>query len=332
MSCKVVLFLFLASSEPYWAQPTKAADSLVAEAAFFARSGISWKAQGTTIAKGADGKRSSEQFRIAYQLSAAIRARLEITSGVNRFLRVCDGESQWTYYPSNNTYIRVILPQMSECVDPLTFWPLLPITLRSPVEAGTDRITFDGRPRDCQIVRGTFHASDNDPSRRVLTLCIDPVTRLIFRFQMEETSPRPGVQATTFSSIQRDVTLDPDLFVFRPPAGSTQVAVINWLDPIAQPSNVAFRVSNEVTAPLLVSMVAPESAEAAAGSPNGAVVLFAEVNDDGIPQNIQVIRALGVGLDEKAVEAVKKWRFKPGVREGKPVTVVTALAVSFRAP
>ena len=49
-----------------------------------------------------------------------------------------------------------------------------------------------------------------------------------------------------------------------------------------------------------------------------------------MPQNPRVVRALGLGLDEKAIEAVMKWRFQPGLKDGKPVTVAAQVEVNFR--
>jgi TonB family protein len=43
-----------------------------------------------------------------------------------------------------------------------------------------------------------------------------------------------------------------------------------------------------------------------------------------------VIRSLGLGLDQKAIEAVQKWRFKPGQKDGKPVPVSANIEVNFR--
>ena len=45
---------------------------------------------------------------------------------------------------------------------------------------------------------------------------------------------------------------------------------------------------------------------------------------------MRVLHSLGLGLDEKAMEAVKKWKFRPGYKDGKPVTVVATVEVNFR--
>jgi protein TonB len=50
----------------------------------------------------------------------------------------------------------------------------------------------------------------------------------------------------------------------------------------------------------------------------------------GGPQNLKVIRSLGLGLDEKAIEAVEKWKFRPGYKDGKPVRVQATVEVNFR--
>jgi protein TonB len=54
------------------------------------------------------------------------------------------------------------------------------------------------------------------------------------------------------------------------------------------------------------------------------------VDQHGIPQNVHVTRGVGHGLDEKAVEAVKKYRFKPAMENGKPVAVYLNVEVNFR--
>ena len=61
----------------------------------------------------------------------------------------------------------------------------------------------------------------------------------------------------------------------------------------------------------------------------GSVILYLEVDETGQPTNIKVLRSLGLGLDEKAIEAVKQWRFKPGTENGVPVTMPTQVKVDF---
>ncbi len=92
-----------------------------------------------------------------------------------------------------------------------------------------------------------------------------------------------------------------------------------------------FRAGGGVTAPVLTYKVEPEySEEARKAKYQGTVLLYIEVNERGLPQNPRVIRAMGMGLDEKAIEAVMKWRFQPGRKDGKPVTVMAQVEVNFR--
>ncbi len=92
-----------------------------------------------------------------------------------------------------------------------------------------------------------------------------------------------------------------------------------------------FRVGGGVTAPRLTYKVEPEySEEARKAKYQGTVVLAVEVWPDGGAHNIRVLRSLGLGLDEKAIQAVEKWKFVPGKKEGKPVRVAATIEVNFR--
>ncbi len=62
----------------------------------------------------------------------------------------------------------------------------------------------------------------------------------------------------------------------------------------------------------------------------GTCVLWLIVGADGNPRDIKVERPLGKGLDEKAIEAVKKWRFEPGTKDGAPVATQIEVEVTFR--
>lgn len=93
----------------------------------------------------------------------------------------------------------------------------------------------------------------------------------------------------------------------------------------------AFRIGGGVSAPVPIMKVEPEySEEARKAKYQGTVLLAIVVDEDGRTRNIRVVRSLGMGLDEKAIEAVSKWRFRPGYKDGKPVPVQANVEVNFR--
>lgn len=92
-----------------------------------------------------------------------------------------------------------------------------------------------------------------------------------------------------------------------------------------------FRVGGGVSQPVIVFKVDPEySEEARKAKYSGTVVLSVIVDTEGKAREIKVIKSLGMGLDEKAVEAVDKWKFKPGMKAGSPVNVRAQIEVNFR--
>jgi TonB family protein len=92
-----------------------------------------------------------------------------------------------------------------------------------------------------------------------------------------------------------------------------------------------YRVGGGVTAPALIYKTEPEyTEEARQAKYQGTVLLYVEIEPTGMATNIKVQRSLGLGLDQKAVEAVQKWRFKPGMKDGNPVTVQATIEVNFR--
>jgi TonB family protein len=70
--------------------------------------------------------------------------------------------------------------------------------------------------------------------------------------------------------------------------------------------------------------------EARGAGREGSCVVTLIVGLDGKPSNIVVTKKLGMGLDEKAVEAVSKWKFEPGRRYGRPVLTHLTLTLQFR--
>lgn len=92
-----------------------------------------------------------------------------------------------------------------------------------------------------------------------------------------------------------------------------------------------YRAGGGVSAPQLLYKKEPEySEEARKAKFQGTVLLAVEVDPSGRATNIRVQRSVGLGLDEKAIDAVRQWKFKPGYRDGKPVTVAALIEVNFR--
>jgi periplasmic protein TonB len=92
-----------------------------------------------------------------------------------------------------------------------------------------------------------------------------------------------------------------------------------------------YRVGGGVTAPQVIYAPDPEfSEEARKAKYQGVVVLWLIVGTDGRPHDIRVARALGMGLDEKAIEAIRQWRFEPSRKNGSPVAVQVNVEVNFR--
>ncbi len=72
------------------------------------------------------------------------------------------------------------------------------------------------------------------------------------------------------------------------------------------------------------------SEEARKSKTQGIVTLMLVVGKDGHTYGIRVAQSLGMGLDEKAIESVKTWRFRPGTLNGQPVATQLAVEVDFR--
>jgi TonB family protein len=82
---------------------------------------------------------------------------------------------------------------------------------------------------------------------------------------------------------------------------------------------------------MLHSADAQFSDEARRAKYQGVCIIALIVDAQGNPQNIHVVRALGMGLDEKAIEAIRQYKFRPAMKDGTtPVPVQIAVEVEFR--
>jgi len=91
------------------------------------------------------------------------------------------------------------------------------------------------------------------------------------------------------------------------------------------------QVGGGVSAPEVIFQVDPEfSEEARKAKFSGDLYVSVIVDEQGRPTHVRVVRAIGMGLDEKAIEAVKQYKFKPAMLHGKPVKVAVDVNVRFQ--
>ncbi|HXC95244.1 MAG TPA: energy transducer TonB [Edaphobacter sp.] len=113
---------------------------------------------------------------------------------------------------------------------------------------------------------------------------------------------------------------EPDPKIFIIPAGFT-----------VRDDRALRRIGGDVSAPVLIYSVAPEFAQQARNANiAGNVLVNLVVDQNGNPTNVRVVRGIGQGLDEKAVESVRKYRFKPAMEHGQPVPVELNVEVNFQ--
>jgi len=92
-----------------------------------------------------------------------------------------------------------------------------------------------------------------------------------------------------------------------------------------------YRIGGEVSAPVvLYSPEAEFTDEARRANYDGVCLITLIVDIYGIPQNVRIVKPLGYGLSEKAIEAVSRYRFKPAMKNGEPVPVMVNVEVNFR--
>jgi TonB family protein len=98
------------------------------------------------------------------------------------------------------------------------------------------------------------------------------------------------------------------------------------------PEGPVYRVSKDpvITGPKATYAPEPEfSEEARKGKQQGNVQIGLIVGTDGLPRNLHLLCTDWPSLNEKALEAVRRWRFQPGTKDGKPVQIEIEIEVEF---
>jgi TonB family protein len=341
----LVLFLLggLAS-----AQTGEDARALLQEVASTSLAAKSWLAEGVRASEltGRGMSMHSEtRFKSAYQNPSKTLSETTGTETISGRdsgapgggLRVCDGTDLWIHnIPSESFYRSPV--STGGCRPELGDFSKLSENLVSATRIGIDHVQSGGETRECVLVRAEYSvprgAGNNAaPPNFVRRLCIDLVEKIVLRDQVEHgnSSDVRMVETTTYEVFKRDTELPADLFQFQVPTGYFE-------DDGPQPDlieeNGVYRKSAQIGGPELLSKIEPQyTAEALESGISGVVIVSFQVGSDGIPAKMKVVRGLGHGLDQAAVEAVGKWRFRAAIKDGEPVAVgPLKVAVSFRRP
>lgn len=89
--------------------------------------------------------------------------------------------------------------------------------------------------------------------------------------------------------------------------------------------------AGKTTTPVLIHKVEPQYTDKARSAHiSGRSLLSVVIDENGVPRDIKVISPLPDGLEEKAIEAVSQWRFKPATRNGVAISTKAQVEVNFR--
>jgi TonB family protein len=91
-----------------------------------------------------------------------------------------------------------------------------------------------------------------------------------------------------------------------------------------------FRPGSGIEPPRLLREIKPEyTDDARRRGITGEVLLEVVVRSDGTVGDVRLLRGLGAGLDQRAIAAIRQWRFAPARRQGTAVDVIVEIAVDF---
>ncbi len=286
------------------------------------------RAEGVIARETADHALPSRETRFEVVTQGPQLMRYQADSGAGRVLQICDGASRWDYSEASGSYTRAT-EAGETCAPAVARWADLLEGLASATVTGRDHSEFEGRMQECEVIEAAYASF-----RR--TLCVDPARRLALRERTDYPAAAgiPGAAARSTTITYSQITYGPaqaaEAFQFHPPAGSSQGG---FNLPLMGEGGAGSYAGLGSSAPMVISKAEPQySPEALQARLQGSVMVRLMVDEEGVPRDMHVVRGLGMGLDEKALEAVSAWRFRPGTRGGKPVAAPTQVVVNFRIP
>jgi TonB family protein len=206
-------------------------------------------------------------------------------------------------------------------------------------------VEFEGSSVECRVVRAEYGTAQGMVAvapgswailRNVVrTLWIEPTRKLVLRTRLEARIVNSGVYApietrpdlplldltTTYSKVEGLADLPADEFSYQPRQNFSLVDHRPALLAALSPRKPETR-SNSPADDILLYRRDPEyTPKALADRIQGVVTVIATVGPDGVPRGMRVIRSLDPGLDQKAMECVGAWRFRPGVSTNAQIDI-----------
>lgn len=115
------------------------------------------------------------------------------------------------------------------------------------------------------------------------------------------------------------------------PTASGENSVVPGGIPTVASSEKLVHIGGPVKKPSVISSVEPEFSDAArAMQISGSVGIYLWVMEDGSPAHMRIVKPAGLGMDEQALLALSKYKFKPAMQDGKPVRVDLYIDVNFQ--
>ena len=146
--------------------------------------------------------------------------------------------------------------------------------------------------------------------------------------EKDTTPPDSAVLLRVYSAYLRQQSRDDEAKQYEDRAIAIQKAEAKPAPP--RPAGV-YRVGGGTTAPRALQREEPQYTEAArAAKLQGTTVVQVVIGTDGRAHDARILRELGLGLDENALEAISQWEFQPGTRDGQAVPVLATIEVNFR--
>jgi TonB family protein len=286
-------------------------------------------------------------FRVARRHPS--EARFEFESDAFPMLTLCWNRQRQSYYFLEGEQGGSEGATEQSCV-PAELSGHLADGLVSAVDRGYERVEFAGRAVECRVVSAEYQPVQGLVSvapgswailrNIVRTLWIEPTHKLVLRSRLEARIVNAGVyapiqggpdlptlvQTTTYSSIENLPDLPAEEFSYQPRQNFSLVDHPPSLLGTLGPRKPATRPLGQSDDPLLYRRDPEYTPRALADRIQGVVTVSATIGADGVPREMRVIRSLDPDLDQKAIECVGAWRFRPGR------TTPARINVRFRLP